>query len=64
MATVSDGVSSSVQTMSNLLDEILQWLPEDLTIGDDGVLEHLVCIENDLMFIKRRFYQREHTSGH
>lgn len=64
MSTANDQVSSLVQTMSNALEEIMQWLPEDLTIGDDGVVvEHLVCMENDLMFVKRRLYQREHTSA-
>ena len=46
MTTALKMIRESANRIQLEIEEILDWLPEDLTIGDDGVAELVVQMEN------------------
>ena len=47
--TAKEQVISLLRTASLSVEEALQWMPEDLTIGDNGVVEAVTRAENNLI---------------
>lgn len=59
MSTAREQVNSLIHTASNAVEEAISWMSEDLTIGDDGIIEAIVKVENQLGLIKAKLVKQE-----
>lgn len=59
MTKVRETVDTLLVLAISSVEEAIQWLPEDLTVGDGGVAEAIVHAENTLNLALLRLRKQE-----